>query len=83
MLVAAIDRLDEPRTAGSGTKVVATGRGDITKCRSRRGEPSLQPAVYKSPPSGNEPTQQKLPSQKSEDLKNHDRLGLSWFGLIW
>jgi hypothetical protein len=47
MVVAVVDRLDELQTAGSGSKMVATGRGDTTKCWSWREELNLQPAVYR------------------------------------
>ena len=44
----AVDRLDEIQPAGSGSKMVATGRGDTAKLWSWREELNLQPAVYKT-----------------------------------
>jgi hypothetical protein len=44
----AVDRLDEHQAAASGSKMVATGRGDTPKLWSWREESNLQPAVYKT-----------------------------------
>ena len=43
----AVDRLDEFRTVGSGSKMVANEGSEIAKLWSWREELNLQPAVYK------------------------------------
>ena len=47
---AAVDRLDSIPSHESGSKTVATGRGEDTKSWSWREELNLQPAVYKNQP---------------------------------
>ncbi len=44
----AVDRLDEIRTVGSGSKMVANEGSEIAKLWSWREELNLQPAVYKT-----------------------------------